>query len=255
MRTPRLRNVIISLGVGLGVAYLALVGFVARAQASLLYHPTHDAAPRSALRPWLDHGAVIGYARIVERPATIWLMTHGNAGQAADRDYVLPCLSPADSLYVLEYPGYGARPGKPSRASFDAAAQSAYRILRAEHPGVPVCVIGESIGSGPACVLASEPQPPERIVLVVPFDTLVSVAKDHFPWLPVRWLLRDRWDNIHALSAYHGRVEIFGARDDRIIPVSHAERLAARVAGARFHLISGGHNGWASGGEVRISND
>ena len=255
MHTPRLRNVILGIGVGVVVAYLALVGFVAQAQASLLYHPTHDADPRSALRPWVDHGAVIGYARVVPRPATIWLMTHGNAGQAADRDYVLPSLSPTDSLYVLEYPGYGARPGKPSRTSFDAAARSAYRILRAEHSDVPVCVIGESIGSGPACALGSEPRPPDRIVLIVPFDTLVSVAKDHFPWLPVRWLLRDRWDNIRALSQYHGPVEIFGARDDRVIPVSHARHLAACVPTAHFHLIPGGHNDWASGGAVRIRNN
>ena len=254
MRAPNLREMTISAGLGLGLATLAIAGLFAGAQRRLLYHPTHN-TPRTLLQPWTENGVVIGYARVVPRPKTVWLMTHGNAGQAANRDYVLPCLSPADSLYVLEYPGYGARPGKPSRETFDAAAIGAYRSLRAEHPGVPVCVVGESIGSGPACALASDAGPPDKIVLVVPFDTLARVAAEHVPGLLVRLLLSDRWDNVRALRGYRGKVQIFGARDDRVIPVVHAERLAASLPSARFTLIPGGHNDWASGGSVRITND
>src|ERR1700677_339820 len=101
-------------------------------------------------------------------------MAHGNGGQAAGRDYVLRRMSKEDSLYVLEYPGYGSREGSPSLESINRAASEAYQLLRSQHPNTPVCVLGESIGSGPACALALEKIPPDKIVLVVPFDTLAS---------------------------------------------------------------------------------
>src|ERR1700677_1402375 len=109
-------------------------------------------------------------------------MAHGNGGQAAGRDYVLRRMSKEDSLYVLEYPGYGSREGSPSMESINQAASEAYRLLRARNPNTPVCVLGESLGSGPACMLAGEKIAPEKIMLVVPFDTLANVAAEHFPF-------------------------------------------------------------------------
>jgi surfactin synthase thioesterase subunit len=199
-------------------------------------------------------GKVIGYSRTAPTPKNVWLMPHGNAGQAADRTYALPCFSKQDSVFILEYPGYGARKGKPSKASFDAAAAEAYSLLRKTFLKTPVCVIGESIGSGPACALANQTQPPDKIVLVVPFDQLASVAAEHFPFLPVRLILEAKWDNIHSLSAYKGPVEIFGARQDRVIGIEHAKKLADSIPSAGFHMIEGGHNDWSEEGRVEIRN-
>src|SRR6185436_11532244 len=122
--------------------------------------------------------------------------------------------SDKDSLYVLEYPGYGAREGNPTLESMNQAASEAYHLLRSHNPNTPVCVLGESIGSGPACALAREKVAPDKIVLVVPFDSLASVASEHLPFLPVRLMLRDAWDNVDALRHYAGPVEIFGATGD-----------------------------------------
>jgi hypothetical protein len=90
--------------------YLVLVTVVYFRQRSMLFFPTH-AAFSSRLTRWLDGNRTIGYCREVPNAHTVWLMMHGNAGQAADRDYVLSTLSVQDSLYVLEYPGYGFREG------------------------------------------------------------------------------------------------------------------------------------------------
>ncbi len=242
---------ILRIGGILAVLYIVLVVIIYFRQRSLLYFPTH-ATVSSKLTSWSDGGHRIGYCREVPKPRTIWLMMHGNAGQAADRDYVLPRLSDQDSLYVLEYPGYGGGAGSPSLESIDRAASEAYRLLRARHPGTPVCALGESIGSGPACVLAHEPVPPDKIVLVVPFDALVRVASEHFPFLPVRLLLRDAWDNVESLKHYTGPVEIFGATDDTIIPVEHARALAKQIPSAHFTAIPGGHNDWSEDERVRI---
>src|SRR5512133_2108425 len=74
----------------------------------LLFYPTHR-VPDGGLAPWNMNGQVIGYARQVQSPKNVWLMLHGNAGQASDRSYALPSFSPEDSVYILEYPGYGNR--------------------------------------------------------------------------------------------------------------------------------------------------
>ncbi len=231
-------------------------GFVVVAflfQRSLLYHPTRFDYP-TPLKSWVHGGAVIGYCRETPEPENVWLMTHGNAGQAAGRDYVLSRMSPRDSLYVLEYPGYGRRGGQPSRASFDRAASEAYRLLRGSFPDTPVCVLGESIGSGPACRLAGEETPPDKIVLATPFATLSGVAAEHFPFLPVRALLLDDWDNIESLRSYTGPVEVFGAVDDEIIPIRHARRLAEELPNVQLTEIDCGHNGWSMVQSVRIRN-
>lgn len=233
--------------------YIVLVAIVYSQQRAMLFFPTHRASSDGRLAPWLDGKRTIGFCREVPNARTVWLMTHGNAGQAADREYVLSRMSDQDSLYVLEYPGYGRREGSPSLQSMNQAASEAYHLLRSCNRNTPVCVIGESIGTGPACALAGESVPPDKIVLVVPFDSLASVAAERFWFLPVRLMLRDPWNNMDALGRFNGRVEIFGARDDAIIPVKHAKALASRVPKAHFTQIEGGHNDWSQSPQVNIT--
>ena len=232
--------------------YLLLLTGMFVFQRSLLYFPKH-LEPATRLAPWQDGERLIGYRHEVPKPGAVWLMLHGNAGQAAERDYVLRRMSDQDSLFVLEYPGYGNRLGSPSLASINQAASDAFRLLRARNPEVPVCVLGESLGSGPACSLALEKNPPDKIVLMVPFDSLASVASGRFFFLPVRALLWDAWDNVETLRRYAGPVDIYGATGDTVIPVSHARLLAEQVPGARFIPIDCGHNGWSKCELVRIS--
>ncbi len=233
------------------VGSAAVVALIAFNQRRMIYFPSHDAV-QTTLRPWIVDGQVIGYCRPVENPRTVWLMTHGNGGQAAHRSYVLPRLSDRDALYVLEYPGYGLRPGQPSSAAFNAAAAEAYQILKREFPQTPVGAIGESIGSGPAASLAALPHPPAKIVLVVPFDSFASVAAGHMPFLPVRLLLRDHWDNVAALKDYAGPIDIFAAPADEVIPFKHAQNLAARLPRAKLVELPSGHNDWSASTLVRI---
>jgi hypothetical protein len=233
------------------LVYLAVVAIVFFRQRSMLFFPSHDALP-TTLAPWLDGSRVIGCCREAPNARAIWLMLHGNGGQAGHRDYVLRRMSGQDSLYVLEYPGYGSREGKPSLESMNRAASEAYQLLRSRNPNIPVCVLGESIGSGPACALAREKVPPDKIVLVVPFDTLANVAAKHFPFLPIRLMLRENWDNVESLRHYAGPIEIFGAREDTVIPIAHARALARQIPNAQFTEIPGGHNDWSEQEQMKI---
>ncbi len=123
-----------------------------------LFFPTHRAED-NGLAPWARDGEVIGYSRMAAAPRNVWLMLHGNGGQASDRACAMPCFSPEDSVFIVEYPGYGRRQGVPSKEALDRAATEAYLLLRETYPEVPVCVAGESLGSGPACALADLSRP------------------------------------------------------------------------------------------------
>ena len=234
-----------SVAIAAALVSAGIVGVVAFGQRSLLYFPTRVEAPHGRLAPWNVDGDVWGACREVARPSAVWLVTHGNAGQAAQRGYVLDVLPADAAVYVLEYPGFGRRRGTPSRASIDEAARAAYRHLRELHPGVLVCVLGESIGSGPAAELAREEPPPDAIVLATPYDALADVAADAFPWLPVRLILQDDWDNGAALADYGGKLVILAAQHDDVIPIEHARALAAKLPGAELHVLPCGHNDWS----------
>jgi len=220
---------------------------------SALFYPTHDPDDKG-LAHWMHGGTLIGFARPVADPVNVWLLLHGNGGQAADRVYALDRFSERDAVYILEYPGYGSRAGTPSRKSFDAAALEGYESLRAQFPGKPLCVVTESIGSGPGSMLARAAPPPDKLVLIVPFDELKSVAREHAPYLPVGLMLSGSWNNVEALAGYAGPVDVFGAERDSIIRVAHARRLAASLPQAKFHLIPGGHNDWSMQSQVSIHN-
>jgi pimeloyl-ACP methyl ester carboxylesterase len=173
------------------------------------------------------------------------LFLHGNGGQASDRTYALDAFAPEDAVFILEYPGYGKRVGVPSQKSFNAAAKEAYLDLRKRFTNARVCVASESIGSGPACYLATIDPPPDKLVLVVPFDSMAEVAREHFPRPLVSLLLRQKWDNVMALKDYKGRVDIFAATNDAIIPPRHARVLADSITNSNFKMIDGGHNDWS----------
>lgn len=234
-------------------ALFLFVGCTSTIERSMLFHPTHH-AESNGLSMWKDEsGAPIGLVKSERSPKAIWLLLHGNAGQAADRVYALPRFVPGDTVYIMEYPGFGLRPGSPSRTSFDAAAEAAYRLVRKAHPNLPVCVAGESIGTGPASHLGSLAQPPDKIVLLTPFARLAEVARGHVPSLLVTLALKSDWDNIASLANYRGPVEIYGAQADVIIPVTQARALAAAVPGSKLTIVEGGHNEWSRHPRVVIA--
>lgn len=233
------------------LAYLFIAGAVYVFQRSLVFHPTHRKVD-TGMQPWLEDDRQIGYVRSVNSPVGVWLVLHGNGGQAAHRDYLLEHVAEDVAVYVMEYPGYGDRPGLTSGENINRAAIDAYLSLQTRYLDLPLGVIGESIGSGPASLLGTVAQPPDKVVLLVPFDQLYRVAGSRFPWLPVKWLMRDQWDNISALKEYDGPIEIFATRDDEVIPFKHARALADAIPRARLIEMQGGHNSWELDGEFSL---
>jgi len=231
-------------------SYVGLVAVLAGCQRDYIYFPrrAEEAALMAEaksldLRPWRNaSGERIGWMRQAEGPSP-WrvLVFHGNAGCAVDRSYLADAFArrTADrpwSVYIVEYPGYGSRPGRPSEAAIRTAALEALGILWAED-NTPILVLGESLGSGAACRLAADrPESVRGLLLLTPFDSMVSVAAIHYPWLPVRWLLRDRYDSVAALRQWSGPLVIVTAERDEVVPARLGRALYQSFIGPKRYL-------------------
>jgi pimeloyl-ACP methyl ester carboxylesterase len=104
--------------------------------------------------------------------------------------------------------------------------------------------MGRSLGSGVAVRLASE-RPVTRLVLVTAYDSLVNVAKEHFRWLPVDLLMRDRYDSASRAAAIAAPVLVIVAGEDEIIPERRSQALIEAFGHrqARVVVVPGvGHN-------------
>lgn len=222
-------------GIYVGLCLLAFL-----TQRRMMYFPEHESEPEAAQRalrlglvPWRDaKGSLIGWRRAVRRGVPRVLVVHGNAGDALGRLDYLPVLEAAGFEGVLlEYPGYGPREGVLSEGSLVADARGALRQLK-EESGSPVILLGESLGSSVAVqVAAAEPGSVAGLLLPVPFARMTEVAAHHYPFLPMRWLLRDRWDSLSAVRSYPGPVAIVLAGQDEVVGVTQGRRLAQACPG------------------------
>jgi len=172
---------------------------------------------------------------------------HGNAGHAGHRAYYASSLTALGLRVILaEYPGYGPREGKIGEASFVADAEDTIALAHRHH-GEPLLVIGESLGAAVAAAAAGRhPDKIAALMLITPWDRLESVGAHHSPWLPVRWLLNDRYDSVESLKSFSGPVLVMLAEHDAIVPARFGRTLFDGLAQPRALRVvpDAGHNDW-----------
>ncbi len=221
----------------------ALLALAWLAQRRLLYFPSRSdlvpataAAGRLGLEPWTDApGAFAGWLsrHPAGAPVARVVVLHGNAGEALHRTYLrdvlqAPGLPPVDVL-LLEYPGYGPRSGSPSEEAIVAAVTRAIDQLG---PGLPVLLVGESLGSAAAALAAAERPGVAGLVLVTPVASVTSLARRHYPFAP-SFLVRDPFRADRALPGYGGPVALLVAGRDEVAPPDLARSLAAARTGPK----------------------
>ena len=226
-----------------GIAWAALCAWLFVSQRSQIYFRTAESVAPGAAPLWLDSGGLRIKVWSVEPPGPRALVYFG--GNAEDVALSLPELRQVAldrSLYLMNYRGYGGSAGRPTEAGLHADALALFDLVRARHG--QVALYGRSLGSAVAVRVAAE-RDPERLVLVTPFDSFVSVGRAPFPWVPVRWPLRDRSDAGSRAGGPRGPGPAVIAGADEIIPRASAEALLAAFAPAqaRAGVIAGAsHN-------------
>jgi pimeloyl-ACP methyl ester carboxylesterase len=236
------------------VYVLFFLGGIVLIQDRLLYFPDTLAqanllaeVQRDGLLAWPATGELRGLRR---EPAghvrATLLLFHGNAGHVGHRAYYADLARLGLRVILAEYPGYGPRSGKPGEEILVADAVETIRLARREFAG-PLLLAGESLGSGvAAAAYARVPDAVAAVLLITPWDSLTNVASHHYPWLPVRWMLRDRYDSIVHLASAQVPVAVLVAERDSVVPARYGENLydSLRAPKRAWRLAGAGHNDW-----------
>jgi pimeloyl-ACP methyl ester carboxylesterase len=225
------RRVIVALLLVPLIAYAGLCALVYRQQRAMVYFGgfTRVAAADTDFALARPDGVVLRGWAVNPGAADAVLFFGGNAEDVSGMRESLRIWLPQRTSYLLAYRGYGASDGEPAQDALLADALALYDDVATRHPGGRIAVIGRSLGSGVAAHVAAN-RPVDRLVLVTPYDSLAAVAGFHYPWLPTRWLVTERFDSATALRGYAGDVLVIRGGRDTVIPPANTDRLLATFA-------------------------
>lgn len=246
----------LALVVGVVVVLLSILAIVWTHQRRLIYFPFGDVASPEALGlegvsavtfPTSDGLTLNGwFLAPAKTPEFTVIVFNGNAGNRSYRAPLAAAFTRANfAVLLFDYRGFGGNPGSPTESGLrhDARAARDYVIA---HPHVDrgrLVYFGESLGSAVATELAVD-HPPAALVLRSPFTSLSDIGRVHYPMLPVRWLLRDRYDTIGRIARVRAPILIIGGDRDRIVPVAQTRLLYGAARDPKSLLIVDGadHN-------------
>ncbi len=246
------------------ITLLLVTGIVAMAlwlrwsEPRMLYYPIRelDATPDQLGLKYEDvtlttsdgiriNGWFLSAARSLPPSLITLLFFHGNAGNISHRFDKLEILRDLGvDTFIIDYRGYGRSEGRPNEEGTYRDAQAAYvyltRTLNRE-PGT-IVVYGESLGSAVAADLASKVKV-GGLVLEEAFTSVPDVGQKMFPFLPVRWLVRNKYDTLSKMPRIHAPLLILHSRDDEYFAMRHAERLLAAANEPKLLVeLRGSHN-------------
>jgi uncharacterized protein len=170
----------------------------------------------------------------------------GNAGSRLHRVPLAAALHRHGlQVLLMDYRGYGGNPGSPSQRGLaaDARAARAYLARRPDVDSSRLVYFGESLGTAVAVDLAAD-YPPAALILRSPFTSMTDLGQHHYPFLPVRVLLRDRFAAIEQIQRIRVPVLVIAGGRDRIVPIQSSRRLydAAKTAKTFLLLPDADHN-------------
>lgn len=191
--------------------------------------PTLPVAPAARGLP-AEVSAPLYDGALAEAPV-VDLFFHGNAGHRGERTDLAELLAAQGCHAVMfDYRGFGDSGGSPSEEGLARDARAAWEWLRAR--GVPperIVVHGESLGTGVAVRLVAElgaaGTHPGGLILEAPFTSLTDAAGAHYYFIPVRWIMRDRYPSLDRIAAVACPLLVFHGRLDEIVPFEQGRRL------------------------------
>ncbi|MBV8541707.1 MAG: alpha/beta hydrolase [Pseudonocardiales bacterium] len=242
-------------GLVLLVVVVALLTAVWSLQRRLIYFPDTAFPPGGSVLPGAqeitlrtEDGLALGAWHLTptraERGITV-LVTPGNAGSRALRAPLARRLAAQGlAVLLLDYRGYGGNPGSPTEEGLirDARAARAY-LLDHGVPAQRLIYFGESLGAAVATRLAAE-QPPGGLMLRSPFTGLAAVGAQHYPLLPVRLLLRDRFPVTELIGRVRVPTAVVYGSADTIVPPEQSMTVAAAAGGPvrAVEVVGADHN-------------
>jgi len=238
------------LGVALGVGVVLATVYWAQRRLQYFPDPSSPPLPKPEANAGLENIALRA-ADGVELSAWYWpaageptvLVFHGNAGHRGDRlDLVRALHDLGLGVFALDYRGYGGSSGRPTERGLYEDAEAAVRWLKGRGQ-TDLIYFGESLGTGVAVELANR-RPPKALILEAAFDSAVAIGQRAYPFLPVSWLMTDRFQSDEKIHEVQAPLLMLHGSEDEIIPIEHARALYERAnEPKRFvEIADAGHN-------------
>ena len=217
------------------VAYIVIVIFVYFYQRNLLYHPSEN--------NYQDAKIEFDYEEIFikvddEIKLKSWIVKkdfkkfktlvlfHGNAGHLSNRIYKINELNKLNiNILLISWRGFSGNKGSPTEKNLYQDAEAAIKWLNEQKiDNKQIILYGESLGSGVAVEIAKKNNF-NGIILESPFTSIENSAKIYYPYLPVRLLLKDRYDSISKIKKVNSPILIMHGKKDDIVPFSMGKKL------------------------------
>jgi fermentation-respiration switch protein FrsA (DUF1100 family) len=198
-----------------------------------LFIPTPDG---QRLHAWL--------LRQEKAPWTV-VIFHGNAGNLSfHQDTLVPFQALGLQAILFDYRGYGLSSGHPTEEGLLIDGEAVVEYARTSLKVAPdrIVYFGQSLGSGVAALLAGR-HPPARLILQSGYPSLADVAAFHYPFLPVKLLMLDRFEDMEAIRHIACPLLMLHPSLDEIIPVDFGRALFEQaIAPKHFILLPGAHH-------------
>lgn len=246
-----IKSVLLTLALGYATVVLLLYVF----QRNLMYFPGGaPGLPTATLAPEMTVHAIVAGDRTetiswFARPpegGKIVVFYHGNAGNIGDRDFkARHFIDRGYGVMLVGYRGFGGSAGKPTEAGLYADARAAIAFLQSEGYGPRDLVLyGESMGSGIAVQMAKELAESDTsvsgVILEAPFTSMADAAAFHYPWLPARLLVRDRYDSLAKIGNIDAPLLVIHGDLDRTVPEPLGKQLFSAAIEPKEGIWLGG---------------
>ncbi len=217
------------------IAYIVVLIFVYFYQRNLLYHPSENNYQNDKIQ--FDYEEV--FIKVNDKiKLKSWIVNkdfknfktlvffHGNAGDLSNRIYKLNELDKLDiNILLISWRGFSGNKGSPTEKNLYSDGLAAIKWLNKK--GVnndQIILYGESLGTGIAVEIGKKDMF-NSIILESPFTSIENSAKIYYPYLPVRLLLKDRYDNISKIKTIKTPILIMHGKKDDIVPFSMGKEL------------------------------
>jgi len=230
------------------IAYLVLLIFIYFYQRHLLYHPLENnyqndkiqfsyeeifikVDDKITLKSWLINKDFRKFKTLV--------LFHGNAGDLSNRIYKLNELNKLDiNILLISWRGFSGNKGSPTEKNLYEDAEAAIKWLNKKKvENNQIILYGESLGSGVAVEIGKKNNF-NGIILESPFTSLENSAKIYYPYLPVKFLLKDRYDSINKIDKIRTPILIMHGKKDDIVPFSMGKELFEKANNPKYSYFT-----------------
>jgi len=231
-----MRNLAMSIIIPALICYVLLIIIMFLLQGKILFHPTSYAGPPAQYGlndfsevkiPTEDGAEISGWFKKAEKPGKVVLFFYGNADSLQNYPDFFKKLSDAGyTVLGLNYRGYAGTKGKPTETNLYEDGKAAIKFLSQYDEQKNIIFAGRSLGTGVAVEMAAHHKL-KGLVLISPYTSMTNIAGEIYWYMPVKYLARYKFASIDKIAQVKEPILIIHGRQDKLIPLAHAERLLA----------------------------